>query len=210
MPSPTGTKIVIALAASCVLVIVLVTGQSIDKDGYKWLTGIAGAVSLLVLLYDRWVWRWPLVRRVAEWTGTPVLHGTWKGTLAYEADADGNPGATDFYMAVHQTFSDIEIHSYVATSESHSMATKLERPSRGQQLLWFIYRSEAPILGQVTNRPHHGGAKLTLVGTPTQEIHGSYWTDRRGRGELRFTDFASKPYGSFAEAQAGAYQSRRS
>jgi hypothetical protein len=108
-------------------------------------------------------------------------------------------------MTVQQTYSDIEIHSYVSTSESHSMAAKLERPSRGQKVLWFIYRSEAPILGQATNRPHHGGVKLNLVGSPVNEIHGSYWTDRRGRGELRFSGYSKKPYGSFAQAQAGTY-----
>lgn len=208
MPSPTWTKIVVALVAAAVLVIVLITGQSIDRNGYKWISGIAGAIALTLLAYDRWVWRWPLIWRIAESTGTPVLHGTWKGTLSYEADADDNSGATDFYMTVQQTYSDIEIHSYVSTSESHSMAAKLERPSRGQKVLWFIYRSEAPILGQAINRPHHGGVKLKLVGSPVNEIHGSYWTDRRGRGELRFSQYSKKPYGSFSQAQAGTYGSR--
>jgi hypothetical protein len=208
VPSPTWTKIVVALVAAAVLVIVLVTGQSIDRDGYKWISGIAGAIVLILLVYDRWVWRWPLIRKIAEWTGTPVLHGTWKGTLDYEADAEGNPGSADFFMTVQQTYTDIEIHSYVSTSESHSMAAKLERPSRGQKMLWFIYRSEAPILGQTTNRPHHGGVKLNLVGSPVNEIHGSYWTDRRGRGELRFLEYSKNTYGSFAQARAGAYGPR--
>jgi hypothetical protein len=208
VPSPTWTKIVVALVAAAVLAIVLSTGQSIDRNGYKWISGIAGAIALILLAYDRWVWRWPLIRRVAEWTGTPVLHGTWKGTLTYDADADGNSGSTDFFMTVQQTYSDIEIHSYVSTSESHSMAVKLDRPSRGQKVLWFIYRSEAPILGQATNRPHHGGVKLNLVGSPVSEIHGSYWTDRRGRGELRFSEYSKKPYGSFAQTQAGTYGPR--
>lgn len=128
VPSPTWTKIVVALVAAAVLAIVLITGQSIDRNGYKWISGIAGAIALILLTYDRWVWRWPLIRKVAEWTGTPVLHGTWKGTLAYEADADGKPGSTDFFMTVQQTYSDIEIHAYVSTSESHSMAGQTGAP----------------------------------------------------------------------------------
>jgi len=208
VPSPTWTKIVIALAALGVVLIVLITGQSVNREGYKWISGIASAIVLVLLAYDRWVWRWPPVRQIAERTGTPVLHGTWKGTLTYESDADGNPGSTDFYMTIQQTYSDIEVHSYVSTSASHSMAAKLERPSRGQRLLWFIYRSEAPILGQQANRPHHGGAKLDLVGSPVDEIHGSYWTDRRGRGELRFSGYSRKPYGSFAQAHAATYAPR--
>jgi SMODS-associating 2TM, beta-strand rich effector domain len=208
VPSPTWTRIVVGLVALLVVVIVVVTGQSIDENGYKWISGIAAGITLGLLAYDRWVWRWPLIRKLAEWTGTPVLHGTWKGTLDYEADADGNPGSIDFYMTVQQTYSEVEIHSYVSTSESHSMASKLERPSRGQRLLWFIYRSEAPVLGQQTNRPHHGGTKLVLVGSPVHEIHGSYWTDRRGRGELRFDEYSKKAYGSFSEALAGSYTRR--
>jgi len=210
VPSPTWTKIIIAVAAAGTVLIVLLTGQSVDREGYKWISGIASAIALILLAYDRWVWRWPLVRLVAERTGTPVLHGTWNGTLTYEADAEGNPGSADFYMTIQQTYSAIEVHSYVSTSESHSMAAKLERPSRGQRLLWSIYRSEAPILGQETNRPHQGGAKLNLVGSPVNEIHGSYWTDRRGRGELRFTQYSKKPYGSFAQAEAGTYGPRPS
>jgi hypothetical protein len=99
--------------------------------------------------------------------------------------------AIDFYMTVQQTYSDTEIHSYVSTFESHSMATKLERPSRGQNVLWFIYRSEAPIVGQRINGPHHGGVKLNL------------------RGQLGFSEYPKKAYGSFAEAHAGTYEYRR-
>ena len=208
MPSPTATKIVVALAALLAIGVSFATGKSIDQEGYKWISGIAGVIGLLALAYDRWIWRWPIISKIAEWKGRPVLHGTWKGTLDFERDADGNPGSIDFFMTVRQTFSQIEVHSYVSTSESHSTSATLEQPSKGQRLLWFTYRSEAPALSLDTNRPHNGATKLHLVGSPVKEIHGSYWNDRCRRGEIRFTERSKKPYGSFAEAEAGTYKAR--
>src|SRR4051794_39768821 len=102
MPSPTATKIVVALAALLAIGVSFATGKSIDQEGYKWISGIAGVIGLLVLAYDRWIWRWPGISKIAEWKGRPVLHGTWKGTLDYEHDTEGNPGSADFYMTFRQ------------------------------------------------------------------------------------------------------------
>jgi len=69
-------------------------------------------------------------------------------------------------------------------------------------------------------RLHAGAVTWTATPAPTDfymtvrqtysdiEVHGSYWTDRRGRDEPRFSEYSKKqkPYGSFA--QAGTYGSR--
>ena len=208
MPSPGGIRLIIALFAGLMVGIATLTGDSIDKNGLRWASGAASAVILLVLVYDRWVWRWPMIKRIAEWTNRPVLHGTWKGTLEFERDAAGQPGSIDFYMTIHQTYSTIEVDGHVSTSSSHSRSAALERPRSGQRLLWFIYQSEAPIPEQAQNQPHYGAAKLRLVGSPVTEITGSYWTARGGAGIMRFTEHTSTTHDSFEAAARGTYKKR--
>jgi hypothetical protein len=83
VPSPTATKIVIAIAAVLAILLSLVTGKSIDQEGYKWISGIAGAVGILVLAYDRYIWRWPLIRKIAEWKGRGRFRATRSSELSY-------------------------------------------------------------------------------------------------------------------------------
>jgi hypothetical protein len=44
-----------------------------------------------------------------------------------------------------------------------------------------------------------GASRLMLVGFPPKEIHGSYWTDRGGVGQIRLTEFSKRHYGSRAK-----------
>ena len=61
MPTPAWTRIVIALVAAAFIALATLTGDSIDKNGLRWLSGVAGAIVLVLLAYDRWLWRWPLL-----------------------------------------------------------------------------------------------------------------------------------------------------
>jgi hypothetical protein len=206
MPTPTWTRIVVALLAAAFIALTALTGDSIDKDGLRWLSGVAGAIVLILLAYDRWLWRWPLLRQVAERTGRPVIHGTWRGRLEYEADAAGQPGSTEIYMAVHQTYTRVIVHSYFATSTSRSLVAAVEPVDKHRHELTFAYRSEAPAPARDRNRPHQGTCVLALVGTPVEEIGGSYYTDRRGRGTISFDGHTRRCLGSLAQARRASYR----
>jgi uncharacterized protein YjbI with pentapeptide repeats len=45
--------------------------------------------GILLWLFDRHLWKWPLIRRVS---GIPNLEGTWKGTLTRISSDDGEQG----------------------------------------------------------------------------------------------------------------------
>jgi hypothetical protein len=206
MPTPTWTRIVAALFAAAFIALAALTGDSIDKNGLRWLSGVAGAIVLILLVYDRWLWRWPVLRQVAERTGRPVIYGTWRGRLDYEADADGVPGSTEMYMAVHQTYTHVAVHCYFPTSTSRSLVAAIEPVDKHRHELTFAYRSEAPVPARDANRPHQGTCVLALVGRPVEEIGGSYYTDRRGRGTLTFDGRAPKCLGSLAQARRATYR----
>jgi hypothetical protein len=208
MPSPSWIKVVIALLAAGMVALSWLTGDSIDEQGLRWLGGLTGAITLLLLVVDRWAWRWPLARAITERLGYPVLHGTWEGRLEYEADELGRPGSDSVYMAIHQTLSAIKIQTYFGRtgSTSRSLSATLV-PGTHQHILYFIYFSQAAAPNRDTNRPHEGAAALSIVGKPVEEIAGSYFTDRRRRGQLQFTQRSRKVAGSYEQASRLEFKS---
>jgi hypothetical protein len=206
MPSKNWAKVIIALFALIMLGVSLITGESIDKNGIRWISGASSAIILLLLIYDRWVWRWPLVRKIAEYSGHPVVRGTWKGTLEYSKDGDGRPGVTDIFMSIDQTYSTIVVRGFVGTSESHSLSASIDRPISNQRRLVYAYHSGAPHAKRNQNRPHDGTALLNIVGIPVEAISGSYYTDRGGTGEIVLTEHTFKLSESYKQASARKYR----
>ena len=190
MPTKNWARITIALFAAIMLGISLITGDSLDENGIRWISGVSGAVILLLLIYDRSVWRWPLIRKLAENTGRPVIRGTWKGELEYTKDAKGNPGSIDFYLSVDQTYSLLTIRGFVSTSESYSLTASIDRPLPNQRRLVFAYHSHAPHPSRNKNRPHDGTAILNIIGISAKSLSGSYYTDRGGSGTIQLTDYS--------------------
>ena len=119
MPTKNWTRIIVALFASIMICISLITGDSIDENGTRWISGVSGAVILLLLIYDRWAWRWPILRKIAEYSGRPVIRGTWKGTLEYVSNEDAQPGSTNFYLSIYQTYSSLTVRGFL-TRPSHT------------------------------------------------------------------------------------------
>ena len=203
MPSPTWIRVVIALVAGAMLSLSALTGDSIDKQGLRWLGGVAGGVTLLLLAYDRWIWRWPGVRVLSELSGSRVIHGTWQGVLQYERDADGIAGQHAIFMAVSQTYSSVKLRCYFPTTGTESVAlVAAVEPDSHRHVLRYIYRSEAPAPERDRNRPTEGTVELRLVGRPVEEIVGSYYAERNGaRGTIVFTGHCKKVAGSGGHAE---------
>lgn len=208
MPTANWIRIVIGLTAGAMIAVSALTGGSIDEDGLRWLGGAAGAITLLLLTYDRWIWRWPLIRRLSEITGQRVIHGTWRGTLRYQADGEGNPGQHTIFMAVHQTYSTVCVECFFPEkgSKSVSLAAAIEKGTH-QYTVRYIYRQQAPAPDRDRNRPTEGACDLALVGRPVEEISGSYYAERGGRGTMTFDGHSPKVAGSAGQAERFTYTS---
>src|SRR5688572_5915097 len=117
MPSPTWTRTIIFAAAAVWALLALASGETLEWSWARWL-GIAAAILVFALLvFDRWVWRWPGVRNV---TSRPVLHGTWRTELrtSYEGRAEETIGS---YLVIRQTYSTICVDMLFDRSQSTSM-----------------------------------------------------------------------------------------
>jgi hypothetical protein len=204
MPSGAWIRTIVALAAGLMIVLSWLTGESIDEQGLRWIGGVAGGVTLLLLAFDAWGWRLPGIRRLSTLKGPPVLHGTWRGVLEYESNELGGPGTTEVYMAIKQTFSSLAVRSYFPRTDSvsWSLTASLAEGSHHYDF-YFIYTSRAAPTDQDTNRPHEGTCNLRVVGRwPVEELAGTYYTDRRGRGKIRLHGYSKKVAGSRERAQA--------
>ena len=208
MPSATWIRAVIGLVAGAMLGLSALTGDSIDENGLRWLGGVAGGITLVLLAFDRWIWKWPVVRKLTELAGSRVIHGTWRGTLNYERDADGHPGHQPVFMALHQTYSSVRVRCYFPTtgSESASLVAAIEQDSH-RHVLRYIYRSEVPAPERDRNRPTEGTVELRLVGRPVEEISGSYYAERNAaRGTISFDGYCKKVAGSGGQATRLPYK----
>lgn len=208
MPTATWIKVVIGLVAGAMLLLSALTGDSIDEQGLRWLGGIASGITLLLLAFDRWIWRWWGIRTLTELSGSRVIRGTWRGVLQYKADGQGNPGQQPCFMAVEQTYSTVRIRCYFPSrdSESWSLAAAIE-PESHRHVLRYIYRQQAEAPDRDQNRPTEGACELRLVGRPVTEIVGSYYAERGGKGKMTFDGYCPKVAGSAADAQGLEFRS---
>ncbi len=191
---------VVALYSLVILGFSLVTGKSMDQNLFRWITEATYLVIILYSVYEKWMWRWPLLKKISEAVGSPDVYGTWKGSLEFERDFDGNPGKIDFYLSIYQTLSSMMIRSFVSTSKSYSVTAKIIKGPADKFQLVYFYRSEAPHGRRDDNRHHDGSCVLDLIGSPVKELNGSYFTDRKGSGVIRLTKFSKKASETFKEA----------
>jgi hypothetical protein len=207
MPDARWIRIVVLLAAGLMFLLSVATGSSIDENGLRWLGAVTSGVTLLLFAFDRWIWRWPGIRTLVELGGARVLHGTWRGVLEYQADGEGQPGSQPIYMAIHQTYSKLKVCCYFPTkrSESWSLAASLD-PDQHRHVLRYIYQQQAEAPDRATNRPTQGACELVVVGRPVEEIGGSYYAERGGKGRIRFDGYSRKLAGSGLNAERLSYR----
>jgi SMODS-associating 2TM, beta-strand rich effector domain len=163
MPSQNWARITIALAAIVSAVMVLVTGGSgaVSLNTAKIVISASSIVTILLLAFDGFLWRWPGVRRLHK---RPVLRGTWKTELrtTYEERKDE---VIDCFLVIDQTFSRICARMLFDRSRSNSMSGDIVREN-GRCVLYYIFRSDKNALAPDTNPPARGAADLTIASTP--------------------------------------------
>jgi hypothetical protein len=167
---------------------------------FRWVTEATYLVVIIYTIYEKWMWRWPLFNKLSRAVGSPDIRGTWKGALEFKKDFNGNPGKIDLYLSIDQTLSSVTIQSFVSTSKSYSVTAKIIKAPSGRFQLVYLYRSEAPHGNRDDNRPHDGGCVLDLIGSPVNELDGSYFTDRTGSGVIRLARCTTKLTETFDEA----------
>ncbi len=201
MPSPNWTRVTIALATLVSAVIVLATGGAIDINVAKAVASASTIVILFLLVFDKWLWRWPGIRRLH---GRPVIHGTWKTelTTSYE---DRKDEIIECYLVIDQTYSRICARMVFDRSRSSSMSGDLVREN-GRCVLYYLFHSEKHALEPATNPPNRGAADLTVVTRPHLHLEGDYWMMVGTKGRLTTVGHSSTTYDTFDGAKQAEYK----
>lgn len=167
--------------------------------------GSISAFAIFGLLYtgfDRFLWRWPLVRR---FTSPPDLNGEWAGEInsSYrpeEANTDGNRQpqpdrgqhtAGETRMSISQRWSSIEVEVMNPGSSRSESTSATFRTHKSDPELLFTYVNK-PIGEAASELSMHEGTN-TLRYTQNVDgdnvLEGEYYTDeqRNNHGTMRFT-----------------------
>lgn len=194
------TAVGVGLAYALVLHLV---GIRLDSDIRRGLAYLPAVATLLLIAWDLWVWRWPLV-----WKSTPRprLDGLWSVTLHPTDDshipAGGNRGPIPAYLVITQTYWTISLRLFTAESSSVSRSFFWDSShGTGTEWLTFVYDNTPMQRQQHRSQRHLGTCSLRPGNRRATEVQGMYFTDRYTQGDmhLSFVD-RDTDAGSFDEA----------
>lgn len=200
MPSAGWIRAVILIAAVLWAGILVLSGQSLSWTWGKSIGVVATGTVFIVAGFDRWAWRWPLVRRL---THRPVLLGTWRVELrtSYEARRDE---VIEAFLVIRQTYSTICVDMLFDRSQSTSMSGDLVVEG-GKCSLYYLFRSDKNALERDGNPPARGAAQLTVDRRPALRLEGDYWMEHGTHGRISTTGHSAVLYESYSSAKDGDY-----
>lgn len=166
----------------------LIIGINIEFSFFRPLSFIVGLVGTLLALYNRYVWKWPLINKLHS---RPLLMGTYKGKLhsSYiNPETQEGIKPIETYIVILQTYSGIVIRQFTKESTSYTVSASINHEQHQEiQYITGLYRNEPTLSIQGRSPVHYGGLKLDIIGTNRKvRLKGSYWTDRKTIGDLEF------------------------
>jgi hypothetical protein len=201
MPTSNWSRFVIGLAATIAVGVVWATSGKLDTAYARATVTATSAVTLLLLGFDRWLWRYPPFRWAVR---RPVLHGTWR--LAQRTTYEPRAHETmEAYLVVHQTYSSIRVNGLYAISDSQSLSADLAIDT-SRCVLSYIFRTDAHTMYRTGNAPSRGAAVLKVGRKPQPHLEGDYWMERGTRGSVKSVAYTSKTYDTFEAARRATYK----
>lgn len=207
MLSQTTQQIIVGIVTIVWLALAILTGQVLSPTPLR-LYSVAGAVvTAALLIYERYVWRWKLVR---WFTGVPLLAGTWRGTLISSYEVEISPSPIPVALLITQTASTLTVTLFSKESSSVSTQARLKRFDDGRWTLNWFYENTPRLSVRSRSSRHVGAAELFVGEQEGDVLSGSYFTDRLTRGDLRLGEWSSQRYvdldstlraGTFGEAR---------
>lgn len=167
---------------------------------------VVNLIPLLIvagMIFEHWAWRWaPLHPHLV---GTPVVSGTWRGELKsmwVSKETGVVPPPKTVFLAIDQTLFTVTVRMLTNESESDQLVGSIAKLANGKWVIAYAYDNTSDLPLREGSRPHFGGAVLTIVGDPPDQINGEYWTDRDTKGTFTMDARAPVIAQSFALAQA--------
>lgn len=210
MNANTQVKVAIGIAAAVWFVIAILTHQTTSTTALRTISIAGSAATIIFLLYDRYIWKWPIVRM---FTGKPVITGTWRGTVRSDYLAPGKSRPLPPIAAViriEQTDSKVYVTLFTSESQSVSeLGRVVKEPDGRWRIIWQYVNSPRPPVRHRSN-VHQGVCDVYISGKHGEALTGQYYTNRKTVGEVNFNEWSKQQYadaesalkgGNFAEAR---------
>ena len=175
-----GKVVVAIIAVSVLLVWLLHVGLAATNFEPRWWLSVpsfAGCYSVLYWLFDRYLWRLGLLRRLGL-IRLPNLNGKWVGAVESSYNQDGR--AHSVSVVVMQRWSKVLVRLETENSRSHSVMASLRTVDLPNPELSYQFVNEPKSNAPGTMGMHRGTATLELIGSG---LEGDYYSGR-GRGEV--------------------------
>ncbi|MBV9872122.1 MAG: hypothetical protein JO214_16020 [Frankiaceae bacterium] len=198
------TRVIIGITAAVWFVVALVSGpEGVAEVSLRAFSLAASVVTILLLLYEKWLWRWKAVR---YFTKKPLLEGTWRGTLKSDYVPPGKSEPVPpipTVIRIRQTDTTLFVTQFTSESTSTTEQGRLSKEADGRWRISWLYTNQPRPTIQDRSAVHRGAADLWLSGSHGEVLDGGYFTGRKTRGDLLFDEWCSVP---FADASS-AFQS---
>lgn len=181
----------------------LIHGKAMPADLIGAVSPIVGALSIIALLHDKWLWALPIINLLQK--KRPDLRGTWRAKLISDyIDPQINKPKSPFtaYFSIYETNSSLTIRQYSEESDSVTLAATINTEPDDTHTVAAVY-DNTPSLSRrnAGSTRHHGGFILRYSDGTKVRLKGQYWTDRKTTGEMDAERISSKNSGSLEEAQ---------
>lgn len=177
-------------------------GIPLTWDHAKPYTFTVTTVTLLLWLFDTYLWRWELFRRIKK---VPDIQGTWRVELCstYVNPVTDQPASSIIgYVSIRQRFSRLSLRLITLESSSHLIAYSFLCPDDQIVELTGVYQSDPSIhLRGKVSEIHYGAFKVRMSGSPVERIEGHYWTDRNTTGSIKYVERRSDICDRFDSAE---------
>lgn len=201
-------SILVGMAAAIWALTLSGHGWVIPPSFFTPLSFAVSALSVVLLVFDKWAWAWPGIRL---FTQRPDLRGTWEGLIqsGWEgSDGSGKIRPIKAYFVIHQTYMGLHLRLLTQESNSITLAASLMSESDAAYMVTGVYRNVPKHSVRERSPMHFGGLLLHLEGPPLVFMSGHYWTDRKSHGEIELKRMTKKRVEDFKTAEAIATRDR--
>jgi hypothetical protein len=200
----------IAVAAAIWAALLIIDGVTVSGNWYRPFSAVTGAMVILLLVFDKWLWRW---RFLYPWfVSQPNIQGTWRGELIslWKDPKTGESHASiEVYLVVKQTFSSLRVRLITKESHSDCLSANICDESGATQSLVATYLNTPKIARRDGSPIHHGGMVLRIVSSGHGVLDGEDWTDRDTKGSMRFAQWNPHLLYDFEGATEARFRKKR-
>jgi hypothetical protein len=182
-----GFRPLVRVVAAVVVIVFAIgiwsTGDAINPAWLRFFSAAVLAATIVLAIWDRWVWRLPLAQRLQSVHRD--LSGTWRGILTSfweDPVTRSRPSPKTAFLVIRQTASETSVVLLTDESSSKSSLASVSDDGAGASLA-YMYLNRPDSAVEHRSRMHNGSAFFQVSGRPASRIRGRYWTDRDSKGE---------------------------